>query len=167
MKTRLTLPVQWSLTLVLGIFLGYAFQPAILTTTPGIVTPTSASTITPTITPTVTLTSLPAVPFVTLPGGLFVRVKYFRDAAPQFVKIIYLEQARLTIFQKGDDRIEILDSNGQVLYSQSYKIVFLEGDPPRPVDSKTVIFVLPALENAIEVSITSSNGKVKYDIPAK
>jgi hypothetical protein len=159
MSTRLTLPVQWSLTLVIGLLLGVAFQPVGEVASPTLGVPTSTA--------TAILTLPPPVPFVTLPGGLFVRVKYFRNEAPQFVKIFYLDQARLTVFPKGEDLIEILDPNGQVLYSQFYKIEFLEGDPPRPVDSITVIFVLPAMENALEVVITTSNGRVEYDIPAK
>lgn len=157
MNARLTLPVQWSLTLLIGLFLGYAFQPAIEDAIPVSETPTNTATIS---------TPSPA-PFVTLPGGLLVRVKFFRNEAPQFVKIVHLDQARLTIFPQGDDRIEIFDANRQVLYSQSFLIEFLEGDPPRPVDSKTVIFVLPSMEGAVEVVLTTSNGKVNYDIPSK
>lgn len=157
MNARLTLPVQWSLTLLIGLFLGYAFQPVAEVAIPIAETPTSVA---------IVSTPSPA-PFVTLPGGLLVRVKFFRNEEPQFVKIIYLDQARLTFFPQGEDRIEILDSNGQVLYSDSFLIEFLDGDPPRPVDSKTVIFVLPSMENAVEVSIITSNGKVKYDIPSK
>ncbi len=157
MNARLTLPVQWALTLLIGLFLGYTFQPAVEVAIPVAETPTNIA---------IMSTPSPA-PFVTMPGGLLVRVKFFRNEAPQFVKIVYLDQARLTVFPQGDDRIEILDSNGQVLYSQSFLIEFLNGDPPRPVDSKTVIFVLPSMENAVEVAITTSNGKVKYDIPSK
>ncbi|MDP1614592.1 MAG: hypothetical protein Q8L68_02235 [Methylococcales bacterium] len=157
MSARLTLPVQWSLTLLMGLFLGYAFQPAAEVAIPISETPASTE---------AALTLSPA-PFVTLPGGLLVRVNFFRDEAPQFVKIIYLDQARLTVFPHGDDRIEILNANGQVLYSQSFLIEYLEGDPPRPVNSKTVIFVLPSMQGAVEVVITTSNGEVKYDIPSK
>lgn len=157
MNARLTLPVQWSLTLLIGLFLGYAFQPTTNFALPIDETPTN----------TALISTLSPAPFITLPGGLLVRVKFFRNEIPQFVKIVHLDKARLTIFPQGDNRIDVLDSNGKVLYSQSFLIEFLDGDPPRPVDSKTMIFVLPAMENAVEVAITTTNGKVKYDIPSK
>jgi hypothetical protein len=161
MNIRLTLPVQWSVTLLLGLFLGYTYQPMIVSVAP--VMPISTP-----IATSVELTSIPSpAPFVTLPGGLMVRVKFSRTDAPQVEKIIHLDQARITVFPKGDDRIEILNESGQTLYSQSFLIEYLDGDPPKPVDSKTMIFVLPSVKGAAEVVITTSNGKVNYEIPAK
>lgn len=163
MNTRLTLPAQWSITLLLGLFLGYVYQPMIIPVEPVIPTPT----LTP-IPASVTLVFTPSpAPFVTLPGGLLVRVKFSRGNAPQIEKVIRLEQARITVFPKGNDHIEILNVSGQVLYTQSFLIEYLDGDPPKPVDSKTMIFVLPTIEGAAEVVITTSNGKVNYDIAAR
>lgn len=157
MNSRLTLSAQGILTLLIGLFLGYAFQSDVEANVQMVETP-AANTQVPAQSP---------APFVTLSGGFLVRVRFFRDEAPEFVKIVYLDQARLTIFPQGDDRIDMLDSNGQVLYSESFLVEFLNGDPPHPVDSKTIIFVLPFIKNAVEIDITTSNGKVKYDIPSK
>lgn len=156
MNARLALPFQWSITLLLGLFLGYTYQPMTVISAPVVATPTNAALI-PTPSPT---------PII-LPGGLLVRVKFFRNDIPQVEKMIRLDQMRSINFPPGNDRIEILNQSGQVLYSQSFLIEFLDGDPPRPVDSKTVIFVLPSTQGAAEIVITTSNGKVNYDVPAK
>lgn len=164
MNTRLTLPAQWSITLLLGLFLGYIYQPMIVPVEPVISTPT----LTPIPTSTILVSTPSPAPFVTLLGGLLVRVKFSRSDAPQIEKVIRLEQARITVFPNGrNDHIEILNKGGQVLYSQSFLVEYLDGDPPKPVDSKTVIFVLPLMEGAIKIVVTTSNGEVNYDIPTK
>jgi hypothetical protein len=157
MNLRLTVPVQWSITLLLGLFLGYAYQPSAGSLAPAEQTPT----------PSVSATATSPGPFVTLPGGLLVRVKFFRNAAPQIEKIIHLSEARVAVLPKGTDRIEVLNQDGQALYAQSFVVEFLDGDPPKPVDVKTVIFVLPSMEGAVEVVVTTSNGKATHAIPAK
>ena len=92
---------------------------------------------------------------------------FFRNEIPKIEKIIHLDRARLSVYPKGDNHIELVDGNGKVLYSQSFLVEFLDGDPPQPVDSKTVIFVLPSVGGATEVVVKTSNGQVKYDIPSK
>lgn len=159
MSARLTLSTQWSITLLLGLFLGYTYQPTVVNVLPISPTPIPTSAI-------LTPTSTPA-PFVTLPGGLLVRVKFSRDAAPQIEKIIRLDQARIADFPQGNDRIEILNENGQPLYVQLFSVEYLDGSPPQSVDSKTMIFVLPSMQGAVKIVLTTPNGQVTYDIPAK
>ena len=161
MKTRLTLPIQWFLTLLIGLALGLAFQPMAGSTPTVTKTP-----ITTAISPPPLSTPSP-VPFVTLPGGWLVRVTFYRQAAPQIVKVIHLDQARLTAYPLGENQIRILNASGQTLYSQSFQVEFLAGDPAQVVDEKTMIFVLPALEGATQVVVQTPNGKVSYDIPVQ
>jgi hypothetical protein len=157
MKSRLTLPIQWSLTLLLGLVLGYVFQPVTKDLPPVLIAPTE---------PIVVLTSSPA-PFVNLPGGWLVRITFHRQASPEIVKVIHLDQARLTTLPQGTNQIQVLDESGLTLYTQSFQVEFLAGDPPKPVDQKDMVFVLPSLEGASQIIVQSSNGKDIYDFPNK
>jgi hypothetical protein len=158
MNLRFTIPVQWSITLLIGLFLGYSYQLESVPIVPVVHQTPTGTVLTPTPSP---------APFVTMPGGLLVRVKFFRNDAPQVEKITYLTQARIIVYPKGSDQIGILNDSGQVIYAQLFVVEFLDGDPPQPVDSKTVIFVLPLIENASKIVITTSSGKAIYDIPEK
>ena len=161
MRIRLTLPTQWFLTLLIGLALGFVFQP--VTGSVPAVTGTPIMTATGPGSPA---TPSPA-PFVTLPGGWLAPVAFSRQAAPQMVKVIHLDQARLTAFPSGENRIQILNAAGRVLYSQSFRVDFLVGDPAQVVDEKTMIFVLHALEGASQVVVQTPNGKVSYDLPGQ
>ncbi len=157
MKSRLTLPVQWFFTLFLGLVLGFVFQPATEALPPVLITPTI---------PIVALASSPA-PFVTLPGGWLVRITFYRQSSPEIIKVIHLDQARLITLPSGNDQIQILNESGQILYAQLFQVEFLAGDPPKPVDQKDMVFVLPSLEGASQIIVQSSNGKAIYDFPNK
>ena len=168
MKTRLSLPVQWFLALLIGLVLGFTFNPnPIREKTPPIA---SALTATPAIatilSPSPNMTASPA-PFVTLSGGWMVRVTFYQKFAPQIIKVIHLDQARLTTYPVGDNQIQLLNTTGPTLYTQSFQVEFMAGEPAQPVDEKTMIFVLPALEGSTQVIIQTPNGKVSYDLPGQ
>lgn len=161
MNTRLTLPLQWTLALVIGLMLSYTFRP--LTATAPVTVAAPTQTALSTAFPTFVNTPSPA-PFVTLPGGWLVRITFGRQASPQIVKVIYLNEARLTAYPLGNNRIQILDPAGQVLYEQSFQVEFLEGDPPLPVEQKKMIFVLPAINRAVRILVQTPNGEAFYDL---
>lgn len=154
---RLTLSVQWSLTLILGLLLGHLFQPVTKAPPPALTTPTM---------PVVVQTSSLA-PFVTLPGGWLVRITFFSEAAPKIIKVVSLDQARMTTLSLGNNQIQILNKNGQILYSQSFQVEFLTGDPPKPVTQKDMVFVLPVVKDAFQIVVQGPNGKAIYDFPNK
>jgi hypothetical protein len=154
MNTRLTLPVQWALSLLVGLILGFALQPLAEEMPVNKPVPTNT---------TIPSTPSPS-PFVTLPGGWMVRATFYRHASPQITKVIRLDQARLTTYPIGESQIQLLNSAGEILYSQSFEIEFLAGDPPRPVDEKEMIFILPIIEGTARIVIVSPNGEASYEI---
>ncbi len=164
MKRRFTLPVQWSVTLLLGLFLGYAYQPL-----PEQISAPSPSPATAVSTPFLIPSAAPTVlkPYETLPGGWLVRVRLFRDAAPQIEKVVSLKRFRLADLPAGENRVELLSDSGDVLFTQSFSASFLRGEPPQPVDSQTLILTLPSVEGAREVAVITKNGKASYALPAR
>jgi len=160
MKIRLTLPVQWSLSLLVGFILAYSYQPSHMTTR---ITKFNTNTPSSPVTP---LTVSPA-PFVTLPGGLLVRIKFFRENPPIFMDVLTLSEARIIAIPSGEYRIELVNRDGIVLFFQYFSVIFLEGSPPQPVDEKTVMFVLPLIDGAAKVVIYTPDGQVNYDILPK
>jgi len=151
MNRRLSPKMLVSLGLMTGLVIGYFFAGPI----PGnaniaISTPTS---------------TLPPQHFVTLPGAWMVRFQLFRDKAPTVDSLTRIDQGRLTVLQSGQNKIQILDANSQVIYEQSFQVEFMRGDPPQPVDSITQIIVLPNIDNAHTLVIITPQGETRHDIP--
>jgi len=170
MNRLFSLKVQLTLGLLLGLILGYAFQTPIpglgagaATPTPSPVSTSGPVVATPTLLPTAT-SSL--APFITLPGAWMVRFKLFRNAPPEIVKVTRLSEGRLTVIQPGEDKIQILAADGTSLYEQTFHPDFMIGDPPHQVDEITLIFVLPILEGAHTLIITTPNGEARYEFPS-
>lgn len=156
MKTRLTLPVQWSVSLCIGLILGFLLQPVKQALPPVEPTPTNSSGLS---------TPPTAAPFVTMSGGWMVRIQFYRTMPPKIIKVLRLDHARLTSFPIGEYQIQISNSVGEAFYSQAFAVEFLSGDPPRPVDEKVMVFVLPAIEDGTQIIISTPNGNTKYDLP--
>jgi len=170
MNQRLTLPVQWSLTLVLGLFLGYVYQPMPVSVTPADQPASPTVEVSPIVhssTPTTSPMSNAPKPYETLPGGWLVRAQFFRDTSPKIEKVVFLNKIRIAALSAGENQIEILNKGGQILFVQTFAVDFLRGDPPKPVNNQTVIFMLPFAEGASEIVITTVNGKAIYVISTK
>ncbi len=170
MNQRFTLPVQWSLTLLLGLFLGYVYQPVPASGTPTDLPESPTVEVSPNVhssTPTSSPTPNVLMPYETLPGGWLVRAQFYRAAPPEIEKVTILNKIRIAALSAGENKIAILNKDGQILFAQSFAIDFLGGDPPKPVNYQTIIFMLPFAEGASEIMITTVNGKAIYVIPKK
>jgi len=170
MNRRFSFKVQLTLSLLVGLILGYMFQTPLPGFESGAATPThlpSASPCLATATQTLAATATPPpMPFVTLPGAWMVRFKLNRLAAPEIIRATRLAQGRLTVTVPGENRIQIQDANGTLLYEQTFQSDFISGEPPRPVDEITLIFVLPVIEGAQTLLIITPNGEARYEFPA-
>jgi hypothetical protein len=161
MKKRLTLPLHLVLGLLVGTALSFisvrAFPPVERTT---LSPPTVVS---PTLVPLPTQTGTPA-PYVTLAGVWLVRVQFSSSARPQVLKATYLEQGRITPFDQGDYRLEILSPTGDVLFSGAFEVDFLQGDPPRAVEKLTTILIVPDIDQAVRIRLKAPQGETTYDL---
>jgi hypothetical protein len=104
-------------------------------------------------------------PFVTLPGAWMVRLHMFRTKAPEIVSLKKIDEGRITVFQPGDNKIQILDASNHVVYEQVFNVEYLRGDPPQPADEITQILVLPVIDGAHTLVVTTPQGETHHDIP--
>lgn len=169
MIPRLTFQAQIFLGVLVALVLGYLFQQPVWahplsstllsTVSPrppatSIPLPTAYPTDTPLITPQ---------PFETLSGVWIVRVTLHRTAPPEILQTTLAENGRLTVTQPGDALIQISDREDRLLYEQSFQPVFLAGDPPRPVEDLTRIFILPVFSDMHLLKIITSQGEATYE----
>lgn len=104
-------------------------------------------------------------PFTTQDKMLAVTIRFKKDAPPEVVKTLNLEQGRITIMQPGDCTLTMLDAGRKSLYSLSFRVVFmLPGEPPTPADETYLTFVLPDLTNARWLEISTPQGKTLFDL---
>ena len=176
-ELRLRIIIQTGLGLILSLFFGLLLQASpiisimadtlIFTSTPE---PTliPAYTSTPMISPlpslTPTVTMIP--PFVTINQVYSIKVVVYRQKSPEVINVQGLPEGRLVVTQPGESKIEMLDSTGEVVYSQFFNPVFLSGEPMQAVEQRTMTFILPANLEGVKVRITTPQGEVEYDLPA-
>jgi hypothetical protein len=102
---------------------------------------------------------------VTLPGAWLVRIRFFPDQPPEIVRILYLEEGRLTPSQPGDTALEMLDAQEMTLFRQTLQVVFFAGEPPHALDKVTALLVLPSIETATQIRIISPQGEITASLP--
>jgi len=153
MKPLLTLRLEIILGMVLALTSAvmntYAQQIAISNSYPVASTPISPS---------------PA-PYKTLEGVWMVRVIFHQASPPEIIKVKYLSAGRISVFPAGDEKIQVLDSQGAILYEQALQIVFLAGDPPAPVNSREMVMMVPHLEDDSQLRVLTTQGEAIYDLP--
>lgn len=161
MKRILTFQVQLVLSLLVGMglsFISVRVFPPMIAQLPLIPSPGSPM---PVVPPTSTGT---LSPYVTLPGVWLVRVRFSSSEVPQVLKATYLEQGRITPFDRGDYRVELLNDASDVLFSGAFVVNFVQGDPPRAVKELTTILVLPAMDQAVQIRLKTPQGETTYDL---
>ncbi len=172
MKRTLTLQSQLFLSLLVGMALSFisvrAFPPTFAPETPTALPPATEMPLTlqtpaPSITPTPTNTE-PYKPYVTLSGVWLVRAQVSSSASPQILKVTRLEEGRITPFTQGDYQIQLLNAAGDVLFSGSFVVSFVEGDPPRSVKQVTTLLIVPILEDVVQILLKTPQGETTYDI---
>ena len=72
-----------------------------------------------------TLTPTQPRPFVTLPGVWMLRIRLYRDAAPEVVSLLELDEGRLTASQMGAGQVLIQDDVGHPLYELYFQPNFV------------------------------------------
>lgn len=166
MKRTLTLQSQLFLSLLVGMALSFisvrAFPPTFAPETPTVLPP-ATETLAPSITPKPTNTE-PYKPYVTISGVLLVRAQVSSNASPQILKVTRLEEGRITPFTQGDYQIQLLNAAGDVLFSGSFVVSFVEGDPPRSVEQVTTLLIVPILEDAVQILLKTPQGETTYEI---
>ena len=151
MKGRLRLPIQRSITLLLGVLLGFFYN-------------LDVSTLVPTKTPLAAPTSSLEV---VANGSLLVRIKFRRGQPPEFEKIAHILAVTPPLTPDGTNLIEIVDKKGKVLYTHMFLVNFNQGDLPKDSDVVTMIFALPDLQDGFEIVVTTADGKVSDEIPPR
>jgi len=150
-KGRLRLPIQRSITLLLGVLLGFFYN-------------LDVSTLVPTKTPSAAPTSSLEV---VANGSLLVRIKFRRGQPPEFEKIAHILAVTPPLTLDGTNLIEIVDKKGKVLYTHMFLVNFNQGDLPKDSDVVTMIFALPDLQDGFEIVVTTADGKVSDEIPPR
>lgn len=151
MKGRLRLPIQRSITLLLGVLLGFFYN-------------LDVSTLVLTNTPSAAPTSSPEV---VANGSLLVRIKFRRGQPPEFEKIAHILAVTPPPTPDGTNLIELVDKKGKVLYTYTFLVNFNQGDLPKDSDEVTMIFTLPDLQDGFEIVVTTADGKVFDEIPPR
>lgn len=172
MKNPFPIKQLAALGLIIGLALGFTYSAPL----PGGLfapTPTASPTAPPTPTleprtpPPATHTSTPPPqPFTTLPGAWMVRFQVFRNTAPEIQSLVQLSTGRLTVATPGENKLLVLDGKEQVMFEQSFRVEFLSGDPPKPVDVVTQIFILPVMAEAKTLVIQTPQGETRLDFPS-
>jgi len=139
------------LGLLIGLAIGFLFSN---------LTPASTISIVSTPTP-----SLAPRPFVTMKSAFMVRLHFFRTRAPEVISVTRISGGRISILPSGENEIQMLDADEQVVYRQSFQVQYLYGDLPKPADQVTQIFVLPIIDGAHTIVVTTPQGKTRYEIP--
>lgn len=173
MKARLRLSTQIALGILVALILGYLYQePPLETIIAPSATPTSmnASTpapSTPATVPTSTMddTSAAPRPFETLPGVWLARVIVYPDSAPEIIKVMKLSSGRLTPPQPGDSHVRILAEEGIVIYELTFQPSLNLFDVPASADDTAYFFIIPDLENADRLQVTTPQGEAIYEFP--
>ena len=106
-------------------------------------------------------------PYHTIPGGILVKIKLSQLTPPEVLDVIKLDESRLTPSSEGDSYIQLLDANRQILYSLNFQPTFLRGEPPKPVDELTLLFVLPKIEEAESILVMTPTGEVSHELSGK
>lgn len=116
-----------------------------------------------TISPTASMTPQPS-PYVTLPGAFMLKVTFYQGKAPVVNTVLQLESGRLTDTQPGDCSIRIIDQEGSILYELSFQPTFLAGEPLVEKDEIQMLFVLPNIDGAAAIIVTTTVGEVVYEL---
>lgn len=95
-----------------------------------------------------------------------VRFQVFRNTAPEIQSLVQLSTGRLTVATPGENKLLVLDGKEQVMFEQSFRVEFLSGDPPKPVDVVTQIFILPVMAEAKTLVIQTPQGETRLDFPS-
>lgn len=106
-----------------------------------------------------------AVPFTTRSGMLMVTLTLHRNGLPEIISVQPLDHGRLTVVQPGDYTLSLEDKDGQSLYALPFRAIFLlPGEPPRPVDTIRLIFVVPAGSEVSHILVTGPQGSASYEL---
>lgn len=121
MTDRITFPTQVLLAIILAILLAYLLEVAPQSRFPALPLPTAQATdlpilttqavVSPTPGHTPTLLSTLTFPyFETIPGVWMVRLKFYRQGRPEFIRVTPVEKGRLSLTQGGENQLQILDA---------------------------------------------------------
>ncbi|GAB4543902.1 MAG: hypothetical protein Fur002_16660 [Anaerolineales bacterium] len=150
MTSRIPLAAHWLVTLLIGVFLGFSYQPS--ETTPSL----------PPVVLTLTPSPIPVDKF------LYVRVKIYPNQSPEIENVAWTSTQDQENYAEGTNKIELLDGGGVILYSRSFAVKEnYMPDLPQPDESQTLFFFLPDRTGAAEVVVTTSSGKDSHAIPSK
>lgn len=98
-------------------------------------------------------------PFETHAGMLLIELTLYRNAPPQIARVEKLAQGRVTALTPGDDMLELLDAQGNTLYTTTFKPNFLRATHlPVPTDQVTLLLVAPYDSRVKDVRVTTSQG---------
>ena len=104
-------------------------------------------------------------PFTTQNNMLAVTVLLHKSAPPEIIGIQALDKGRISVVQPGQYVLRLKDGSEKILYSLSFRAVFLEpGDPPQPTDETRMIFGVPAGKNVRWLEIDGPAGKIGLDL---
>jgi hypothetical protein len=171
-QKRLSLITQTVLGILVALVIGFLFGEGMLFGAKDRPTPSPDNP--PSVLATVTarvVTETPPVqtmeptqhsPFVTLPDLWLAQVVARVDENPEVVSLSRIVEGRLTVSEPGNSTLTVLDSHEHVLYSLSFQAVVGYYDLPVDVEETNYFFVLPALENAQWLLISTPQGEVKY-----
>lgn len=174
-QKRLSLTIQSVLGILVALVIGFLFGGGVLFGTMRYPTlsPDNPPPVLATVT-TMVVTETPAVqtveptqhpPFVTLPNLWLAQVVARIDGNPEVVSLSRMKEGRLTASELGNSTLSILDSHERVLYSISFQAVVAYYDLPVDVEETNYFFVLPVLENAQWLLISTPQGEARYRFP--
>jgi len=176
MTTRLSLQGQILAGILIALLVGFlsGAVPAQLGVAGPVETPPPSSTATDT--PSTALPSPDASPtpealatvnpplFQTIEGVWMVRVKFYHNAEPEFVRVLPLGEGRLSVTQGGDSHLQIIDAQGNILYTTNFAVSFIAGDPPQTFDTSSIVMILPRMQGEALIKVITPQGEVEYEI---
>lgn|GEM_PF-4147540 len=160
MTSRISLPIQWFGTLLLGVLLGFSYQPLNTRVLPVFV-PTSGA---------APMSTSAAAPTKTLLSEkfLYVRVKIYPSQPPKIEKVSWVAFSEQEDYAEGKNKIELLDGSGAILYARFFSIKENDmPDLPQSDDSQTLLFFLPEVAGGSELVVTTPSGKDSHAVPPK
>ena len=108
----------------------------------------------------------PAPPFHSLPKGWMVTVLFHSSAPPDIQSVSQIEQLRIPPENNtGEYSIRLLTSDSKELYFQNFQVYFLRAGVSGKLDSVEKIILLPYIDGAVKIEITTPFGEKLYEIP--